>query len=139
MKSKIILDTGPLVAYLSQNDVHHAWAKSQFTNIQAPIYTCESVISETCFLLRRFLDARKIIFEWMHQNIIQIPFNLKTEIDQVRRLMERYKTVPMSLADACLVRMGEQIQDSYILTIDKDFLIYKKHGRYAIPNLMPSF
>lgn len=43
----------------------------------------------------------------------------------------------MSLADACLVRMAEQQGEGIVLTLDSDFLIYRKHGRQIVPTLMP--
>ena len=51
--------------------------------------------------------------------------------------MARYQTVPMSLADACLVRMSELHLHSKILTFDSDFQIYRRNGRQVIPTLMP--
>jgi predicted nucleic acid-binding protein len=44
----------------------------------------------------------------------------------------------MSLADACLVRMAEIFPGSKVLTFDRDFLIYRKHGNRVIPVLMPA-
>jgi len=52
--------------------------------------------------------------------------------------MEKYSSVPMSLADACLVRMTEVLSEPTLLTTDADFRIYKRHGRNAIPIAMPS-
>lgn len=53
MNRLVILDTGPLVAFLSERDVHHYWVTQQMGTIRAPILTCEAVISEACFLLRK--------------------------------------------------------------------------------------
>jgi predicted nucleic acid-binding protein len=53
------------------------------------------------------------------------------------RLMEKYADVPMSLADACLVRMSEAASDAVILTTDRDFRIYRRHGRQVVPCLTP--
>lgn len=51
--------------------------------------------------------------------------------------MRRYADVPMSLADACLVRMSELSDDASVLTLDSDFRIYRRLGRQAIPLLTP--
>ena len=53
MTPHILLDTGPLVAYLNRHDPHHDWARLQWQNLQPPMLTCEAVISESCHLLRR--------------------------------------------------------------------------------------
>jgi len=71
------------------------------------LLTCEAVICETCFLLKRkyLIEA---VFEMIEVGAIAIAFNLKEELSNIRTLMERYESVPMSFADACLVRMSEQ-------------------------------
>ena len=51
--------------------------------------------------------------------------------------MARYTNVPMSLADACLVRMSELYPDSLVLTNDSDFAIYRRNRNQTIPTLMP--
>jgi predicted nucleic acid-binding protein len=55
----------------------------------------------------------------------------------VKALLLRYANVPMSLADACLVRMAEQYPSSPVLTLDRDFRLYRKNGRQVIPARMP--
>ncbi len=51
--------------------------------------------------------------------------------------MQRYQNVPMSLADAYLVRMSEMYEDSTVLTLDSDFKIYRKNRNESIPVIMP--
>jgi predicted nucleic acid-binding protein len=58
-------------------------------------------------------------------------------MDAVLRLLAKYADVPMSFADACLVRMTETLNDPVLLTTDADFRIYRRHGRQAIPCVMP--
>jgi predicted nucleic acid-binding protein len=66
-----------------------------------------------------------------------VPFRLDQELGPVTKLLRKYANVPMSLADACLVRMAEQVADTAILTVDADFLVYRKHGRQVIPTILP--
>ena len=68
---------------------------------------------------------------------ISIPFQLEAEIGAVRGLRHRYANVPMSLADACLVRMAELHPEASVCTLDSDFTIYRRHGRDPIPLLKP--
>jgi hypothetical protein len=63
--------------------------------------------------------------------------HLDVEFPGVVSLMRRYDNVPMSLADACLVRMSELIEDCTILTLDNHFRVYRRHGRRSIPLLIP--
>jgi predicted nucleic acid-binding protein len=51
--------------------------------------------------------------------------------------MQKYADVPMSLADACLVRMTETHAEPLVLTTDAHFLLYRRHSRQVVPCLMP--
>ena len=56
----------------------------------------------------------------------------------VGRLIRRYRDVPMSFADACLVRIVECTDNASIMTLDSDFRIYRQTGRRVIPLLIPA-
>ncbi len=134
---KIIIDSGPLVAFLNKNDNYHKWALSQFSHLLPPFLTCESVISETCFLLRNIENGPQNVLRVLERELVKIHFNLDSELSIITGLINKYKNVPMSITDACLVRMSEQITDSVICTLDSDFKIYRKEKRKIIPILFP--
>jgi predicted nucleic acid-binding protein len=73
----------------------------------------------------------------LEQKYITIPFTLNQEVSAITTLMQRYASVPMSLADACLVRMSEFNENSPILTLDSDFKIYRQHRNQIIPTIIP--
>ena len=138
MKPKrIIIDTGPIVAFLNKSDQYHEWALIQFSQLIPPFFTCESVISEACFILRNINKGPIQVFKLLERELIQLPFKLETEIDFISKLINKYNNIPMSLADACLVRMSEQISESVICTLDADFKIYRKAKRKIIPLITP--
>jgi predicted nucleic acid-binding protein len=64
-------------------------------------------------------------------------FDLATNLAPVLRLLDKYAGVPMSLADACLVRMTETLADPVLLTTDSDFTIYRRHSRQVVPAVRP--
>lgn len=132
MKSKVIIDTSPLVAFLDRGDNFHHWARETWKNLAIPLFTCEAVISEACFLLRRTYSGQDAIMSMLEAGVITIPIHLDDEVGTIRELMRRYQNVPMSLADACLVRMSERIEGSSVLTLDSDFRIYRKHKNEMI-------
>jgi predicted nucleic acid-binding protein len=138
MTKTIILDTGVLIAFLMPKDKFHRWAVSQFEQITAPVITSEAVITEACFLAQRIYQGQETILKLIKQGHITIPFNLNQEIEAIETLMQRYISVPMSLADACLVRMSEIYDNSPVLTLDSDFKIYRKHRHQTIPIIMPN-
>lgn len=138
MKKQVILDTGPLVALLDGRDRHHEWAVAQWADIEAPLLTCESVISEACFLLDQTRAGSAAVFEMLLRKAIAVGFHLEEHVKEVRDLRAKYSDVPMSVADASLVRMAEQLNRSAVLTLDTDFRIYRKHGRRVIPLILPA-
>lgn len=134
----VIVDTGPLVAAINRRDAFHPWMLDMLAQIESPMLTCEAVISEACFLLRHHFTGVQTVLGWLDREIISIPFRLAEEVSRVRQMMSAYADVPMSLADACLVRMSEKIEKSSVLTLDSDFQIYRRHRDHPIPVLMPN-
>ncbi len=132
MKQNIIIDTGPLVALINNREQYYSWATKEVANLAYPFFTCEAVISEACFLLRDFYGGEDTVMSLLDTGIIQISFRLSDEIGTVRELLKRYQNVPMSLADACLVRMSELINGSSVLTLDSDFRVYRKNKNEMI-------
>lgn len=135
MTIQTIVDTGPLVAFFNKSEALHDWAFDQFTRLPPPLLTCEAVISETRFLLGS--RGASLALEAIVRGGLRIEFSLGAEIDAVLRLMTRYKDMSASLADACLVRMSEIHVRSQILMLDRDFLVYRREGRRAIPLIAP--
>ena len=133
-----IVDAGPLVAFMDRRDTHHLWARERFLELRAPLLVCEPVLTEALFLLRRFPSAQEAMLAQVQAGRLRIAFSLADEVEGVRRLMVKYADVPMSLADACLVRMAELYDDHDVCTLDSDFRVYRKHGRDPIPLVIPS-
>lgn len=136
--TETILDTGPLVAFLDGDDQHHGWAVEQFRRLAPKFVTCEAVITEACFLLHSSAIALNAVAKLIRDGHIEVPFHFSHEADAVMRLMDRYRDVPMSFTDACLVRMAEIDSKSQVLTLDRDFQIYRKNGRQIIPAILPN-
>jgi predicted nucleic acid-binding protein len=133
----VLLDTGPLIALIDRRERHHAWVEAQCSQIVPPLLTCEAVVTEACFLARRVDDGPAAALQLFDRGVARLQFVLADHFPQAASLMERYADVPMSLADACLVRMSELIADCVVFTLDSDFRIYRRHKRQAIPLLIP--
>lgn len=136
MARNALVDSGFLVALISNRDAHHSWAAAQAPRISPPWSTCESVVSEAFHLLGPL--GEKGLSTLLHRRALVIPFSLAENLEPVLKLLEKYSDVPMSLADACLVRMTETLNDPVLLTTDEDFRVYRRHGRQVIPCVMPA-
>ncbi len=121
----VLLDTGCIVALLDKSERHHAQCVEVVSELEAPLVTCEAVIAETCWLLRRVPGASKAVLENVEHGVFQIPFRLPSSSRAVRALLAKHARVPMDLADACLVQLADEVDSGQILTLDADFLIYR--------------
>jgi predicted nucleic acid-binding protein len=137
MTPKILLDAGPLVAFLSRSDQYHSWAVEHWGRVRPPLLTCEAVITEACYLLRRQPSGVAAVMELIERRIVLVAFSLEENAAALARLLAKYAKVPMSLADACLVRMAEVHPRSTVLTLDSDFRVYRKGNRQVVPAIMP--
>ncbi len=137
MLRKVILDTGVLVAVLDRSDRYHNWAVQKWEKIAKPLLTCEAVITESCFILQDVYGSEDAIMALIERRTIQIDFRFNDEVKVIRNLMQRYQSVPMSFADACLVRMSELIVGSSVLTLDSDFYVYRKNRKEMIDLIIP--
>jgi uncharacterized protein len=135
MARSAIVDSGFLMALVRRDDEQHAWAYDLSGRFPAPWRTCEAVLSETFFVAGA--AVRHVLVEILRRDLLVCDFALRAEQTVVLALMEKYADVPMSLADACLVRMSETLPDPVILTTDADFRIYRRHSRQVVPCLMP--
>ncbi|HAX79663.1 MAG TPA: pilus assembly protein [Cyanobacteria bacterium UBA11372] len=137
MRQRVIIDTGLLVAFLNRRDRAQRWVRTEWDTIEPPLLTCEAVLAEACFLLQNIYGGKETVISLVNTGVVHVPFRLNEEVVRIGELLTRYQSVPMSLADACLVRMSEQYSGSSVSTMDSDFLIYRKNRNEIVPVIMP--
>ncbi len=135
--SPIIADAGVIVGLIYEKDQWHKWAFEQANQLAPPFFTCEIVITEACYLLQNVKDGEQTVLSMIADGFLQIDFRLSVEATSVKSLMKKYADVPMSLADACVVRMSERIENAVVFTTDSDFHIYRKNGKRKIDLIIP--
>lgn len=135
MPQSVIIDSSALVALLDPRDQYHAWSRAAAADLPLPWLTSEAVVVETFFLLAQ-PEADRLV-RLLCDGRLRVAYGLRDEAGRVLDLMDKYAEVPMSLADACLVRMSETLPDPVVVTTDTDFKIYRRHGRQVVPCLLP--
>lgn len=135
MATSALVDAGFLVALLSRRDTNHRWAATQAPRLPPPWMTCEAVLSETFHLLGG--RGAPSLAALLHRGALVCAYRFADDMDAVLKLLEKYSDVPMSFADACLVRMTETLNNPMLLTTDADFRIYRRYGRQIIPCVLP--
>ncbi|MGF1634617.1 MAG: type II toxin-antitoxin system VapC family toxin [Phycisphaerae bacterium] len=135
----VVVDAGPLVAYLNHSDAHHSRAVARFKEVTFPLLTCEAVLTEAAFLLGpRQGHGARVVLEYVTRGAIRPTFRLEDEAVAVAELAKKCANVPMSLADACLVRMMDTTPDALLLTTDSDFAVYRRSRGRPIPTITPA-
>lgn len=132
-----ILDTGPLVAFLDRAERHHLWVVERIEALDPPLLVCEPVLAETMHLIARFPRAQDALFGLLENGALKIALRIEEHIPALHKLHQKYRDRPMSLADACIVRMAEIYEQHAILTLDADFSVYRKHGRVSLALIYP--
>jgi uncharacterized protein len=121
----VLLDTGVIVALLDRSENNHDRCSEALDSIDGPLMTCEAVIAEACYLLRKVPGAADAVLENVARASFRIPFRLDESAADVRALVKRYARLPMDFADACLVAMADALGTGRILTLDSDFHVYR--------------
>jgi predicted nucleic acid-binding protein len=135
MARNVLVDAGFVVALLSRRDAHHQWAVTKAPDLPPPWSTCEAVVSEAFHLLGA--RGAPSLGALLRRRALLIGFELAENLEPVLKLLEKYSDVPMSFADACLVRMTETLADPVVLTTDVDFRVYRRHSRQMVPCVTP--
>ena len=125
-RAGVLLDSGPLVALLHQTDVNHERAKALIASCLAPLRTCEAVLAEAAHLLSRVnANAPVDVLALGRRGVFEIAIRLDEHWLPIENTLKKYRDVPASLADACLIRCAELHQEPRIVTFDSDFQVYR--------------
>jgi predicted nucleic acid-binding protein len=132
---KVLVDTGPLVAWLDQGDGDHRRVKQFMADFDGVLVTTWPVLTEVCHLLPEHIVGR--FMRWFAFGGAEV-FELPAEaIEEIAATMEQYEDLPMDLADASLVWSAAALRIKEILTLDdKDFGIYRLPGGKPLENLL---
>lgn len=132
----VLLDTGAIVALLDRTERYHTECAEIIGQIAAPLVTCEAVIAESCYLLRRQYGAAQAIMENVRSGVFQIPLRLSDPASSLQRLFQKYRDREMDLADACLIHLAAELETGDILTLDSDFEIYRWGRNHRFHHLL---
>jgi uncharacterized protein len=134
---RAIVDTGPMVAFFDRAERHHRWVAERVEELEAPLLVCEPVLTEAMYLLARYPRAQDALLELLENGALNIAFHIEENVGALRKLSQKYRDRPMSLADTCVVRMAEIHERHAILTLDADFSVYRKHGHVPLTLIHP--
>lgn len=132
MKPPVLLDTGPLVALLNRRERLHSRVKAVLPLLPVPLLTVEPVLAEAMYLLRAVPKGPQAVLGMVQSGLLRVPLAIEPQAQDLGALMSRFASVPMSLADACLVRLVELMPDASVFTFDSDFTVYRARKNRVI-------
>ena len=125
MGSAALIDTGPLVALIDRGDRHHRDCVEALRQVQRPLLTTWPVVTEAMHLLGRGggWTAQRLLWELVVSDDVELVELDSAAMVRTRALMEKYRDLPMALADATLVASAERRQVRQVLTLDGHFRV----------------
>jgi len=130
--SRVLVDTGPLVAILSREDAHHQTCVAALREMSAPLLSCWSVVTEAAWLLRRSPRAVQQLLSSMDASFLELLPLAGMEAKAIASLMKKYESMRPQLADATLVYLAGRERIDTIFTLDRrDFSVYRTARRRA--------
>jgi predicted nucleic acid-binding protein len=132
-----LIDTSFIVALYNRSDRRHAQCVSMLDAMKQRAVTCEAVIAESCYMLREVNGAAADILATIASGALEIRFQLSRSAGRICALLEKYRDLPASFADACLVQMADELDTGDIFTLDSDFRHYRWRRNRTFNLLIP--
>jgi predicted nucleic acid-binding protein len=125
-RQRILIDTSPIVAILSEADQHHARCVTELANLRPPLLTCWPVVTEVQWLLRRDSKAVEGLFRAFESGLLALLPLDESALSWLANFLSRYSNLEPDLTDACLVCLAEREGIQTIFTLDhRDFSLYR--------------
>ena len=119
MTGKVLVDTGTIVAILSESDEHHAACVEQLRSIRGSLLTCWPVITEAAWLLRAYPQAiRKLFSSFQGRPFELIPLG-DADLPGIAAILAKYKDLGIQLADASLAHLANREGIETLFTLDR--------------------
>lgn len=139
MTGKVLVDTGPLVAVMNENDQHHQECVGTLQTLSGPLLTCWPVVAEATFLLRKraSLDAARRLLNSLDGEFLRLLPLTGEDAKAIDLIMSNYADNKLDLADACIMHLADREGIDTVFTIDQtDFRVYRPQS-FAALHLLP--
>ncbi len=129
----ILTDAGPLVALVDRGDAHHRRCVAALDRLTGPMLTTWPAFTEAMYLLGDGggWPAQEPLWAWVRAGSLVLAEASPGMLARIPSLMERYRDLPMDLADASLVALAEERRLEQVFSLDGDFRVYRLPGNRA--------
>lgn len=133
---KILIDSGPMIALFDGSDKYHKQTCDFVKNNQLPMISTIASITETLHMLDFSKNAQLDFLEWISRGAIEIcDINIQA-FNKIKELTSKYIDLPMDFADSCLEYIAEKHNLDTVVTIDRDFTIYRINGKKKFKTIL---
>jgi uncharacterized protein len=130
---RVLIDTGPIIAILSEDDEHHNRCSQALTTLVPPLFTCWPVVTEAAWLLRKRPDIVARMFEGFTGGLFAMLSLTADDLPDVAAIMKRYESARLQVADATLAHLAERENIRTVFTTDRrDFSIIRLKRNRAL-------
>jgi len=132
---RAVIDSGPLIALFDRDDAFHEPVKDFLRNYVGTLHTSIAVMTEVTHLLDFSMRAQLDFLEWIRHGAVAIETIDQEDLADICQMTAKYADLPMDFADATLVKIADREKISHVVSIDRDFYIYRKSNRTYLKNL----
>jgi len=137
VKSSLI-DAGPLIALFDRSDQHHQRVIQFLKSYKGRLITTWPVLTEVCYMLDFSIETQVDFLNWISEGGVEVYELKQWQIGSIRDVMEKYADLPADFADASLLQVAEEMEMNLIITIDRDFKVYRNQKGKSLKNLLKS-
>jgi predicted nucleic acid-binding protein len=119
VSAPILVDTGPIVALLSQSDEQHGVCVEQLRNIRSPLLTCWPVITEAAWLLRAYPTAVAKLLASLSGGPYRLAQLAGDDVSEISAILTKYRDLRIQLADAALLHLANREGIETLFTLDR--------------------
>jgi predicted nucleic acid-binding protein len=134
----VLVDAGPLIALLDRADPAHEACVASLKTLRSPMVTVWPAFTEAMYLLRGSWLAQKALWSRLETDALALAPLDEVDAPRLRELMEKYRDLPMDLADAALVRVAEREDLTTIFTLDRKHFSTYRAGRRRRFSVLPA-
>jgi uncharacterized protein len=133
----VLVDAGPLVALIDRADPSHGACVAALKTVRDPLVTVWPAFTEAMYLLGESWQGQKALWSRLETEALAMAPLDAADATRMRELMEKYRDLPMDLADAALVRVAERDALTQIFTLDRTHFSLYRPGRRRRFSLVP--
>lgn len=133
---RTIADSGPLIALFEPAERNHARVRSFIENYEGALLTTWPVLTEVGHMLGHSVDRQVAFLEWVERGGVEVTTPGAGAVSLIRQLSEKYRDLPMDIADGSLIVLALESGVRDILTLDRDFDVYRLPDRSRFNNVL---